>query len=300
MGIEYRINNKEYKLGVLAHFASTLFLILTSLFLSALAPQAALAQSTLGTTPVATSVSINGPAVAYGDLIDYDSAHNVYVLSQIADDPRVFGIAIKDPTVVILGSNTDVPVIRAGLALVNVTLENGPIAVGDNLVASSIPGKAMRALSGDTGVIGQAREAFDGTGTSTKTYTLGGRAPFRGGTIAVELGEGLQHMGGGIGTSTEATSSGTLGLQDACVPGIGCVPFGILLRYLAAVVIAGGGLAISYRIFMTATVTGVASIGRNPRAKFAIESAMIINGLLATLFGLGGIAAAIAVIYVHL
>ena len=56
----------------------------------------------------------------------------------------------------------------------NVTLEGGPIAIGDYLVPSSTPGKAMRARdASETGIIGVALSAYDGTPIAVKEWSDG-------------------------------------------------------------------------------------------------------------------------------
>src|SRR3989344_7519360 len=127
-----------------------------------------------GGSAVAVALHIEASQMSYGDLIAYDQEKNIYILSQYVDDPRVYGVAVKDPPVVIFRDPADVPVMRTGSVLVNVTLENGPIAPGDGIIASSIPGKGMRAAPNGVHIVGYAREAFSGTG-STTSLTLEGK-----------------------------------------------------------------------------------------------------------------------------
>jgi hypothetical protein len=57
---------------------------------------------------------------------------------------------------------------------VNVTLEGGPIEVGDELVASSTPGKAMKAREPTKGgIIGIALSAYDGRSIPAKVHDDG-------------------------------------------------------------------------------------------------------------------------------
>ena len=59
------------------------------------------------------------------------------------------------------GPLTGKPLVLAGRVPVKVSLENGPVKIGDCLTPSSNPGVAMRASNSD-GMIGVALGAYDG------------------------------------------------------------------------------------------------------------------------------------------
>lgn len=61
-----------------------------------------------------------------------------------------------------------VPIALVGRVPVKVSTENGPIAPGDSLTMSSVPGVAMKAIKAGS-VIGQAMEAYNGQGIVTVT-----------------------------------------------------------------------------------------------------------------------------------
>ncbi len=118
--------------------------------------------------------------VTPGDVIIIDtSAPNKFKRSVSPYDRRVVGIVSTAPALVLKGTETIIspnpnsftdplapPVALTGQVPCKVTLENGPIAAGDLLTTSSVPGHAMRAerdLDTSFGrVIGKALEGFAG------------------------------------------------------------------------------------------------------------------------------------------
>src|SRR3989344_4054953 len=240
-----------------------------------------------GQSPIAVAVQIRGSDLAYGDLIDYDSIHDAYVLSSVVDDAYVFGVAVENPPAVLEMQTGDIPVVRSGSALVNVTLENGAIGLGDSLVASSIAGKAMRASEATKHIIGTARDSFTGTGTTTLSLPSGERGAA--GTIAVQLGD-LS----GVGAATVSTAS------NECFPAWKCVPFGIFLRYALAALVAFGSVYLGFRTFMADAVNGVISVGRNPMARGAIQGMVVFNAVLAAALALAGLIAGIVILFIQI
>lgn len=250
-----------------------------------------------GGSAVAVALPVEASQIAYGDLIAYDQENGVYILSQYVDDPRIYGVAVKNPPVIIFNDPADVPVMRTGSVLVNVTVENGPIAPGDGIIASSIAGKGMRAAQKGTHIVGYAREAFSDT-SSTTPLTSGGKT-YSAGTIIVDL---LESVSGASGTSTTIAFG-----QFECVEGsFGCnvlkkidaTPLVTLMRYVIAVTIALGSLYLAFRSFMTNSVNGVISVGRNPRAKGAIQAMVIFNAVLAVGIAVAGLAVGLVILFV--
>jgi hypothetical protein len=141
-----------------------------------------------GMVIAANSTLINGTDYAenYSDLknelepgdivsIDPSGPKKSVVKSTAGYDNNLLGIVSTAPGVLstdIAESNgaTDLinpkPVALAGRVPTKVNTENGVIAVGDYLTSSSSPGVAMKATKAGE-VIGQAMEAYSGTGTGT-------------------------------------------------------------------------------------------------------------------------------------
>ena len=249
--------------------------------------------------PVTIALPIVGTIVGYGDIIAYDNIQNNYILSQKADDSRVYGVAVKNPAIVLYDNATDVPVARSGRVLVNVTLENGPIAVGDGIVASSIPGKGMRATASSANIIGYARESFSAASSSTVLSLKG--TSVKAGTIIVELSETL-------GTSQPMQQTFQAG-QIQCTKGtiacsvlqkIDATPLVTLMRYVIAAVVILGSLYLAFRSFMANAINGVISVGRNPRAKGIIQAMVIFNALLAGGIAIIGLAVGMFILLIKL
>lgn len=238
---------------------------------------------------IATAVKFDGPAVAYGDLVAYDPVTNTYALAAGSDIGKIFGVVVEQPALLFkTESDANVPVIRSGSALVNVTLENGPIRVGDPLTASSIPGKAKLANAGET-VVGLASESFDGASGVLLKAPDG--TEVRSGTIPAAI-----DVGGGSKGSSLAGDSQCSSLLCRVLGGINPDLVRAFARYLLSGLIAVVSLVFSFRSFVSDVNYGVISMGRNPRAKTSIQSMVFFNALLAMVIAGVGLFASIFVL----
>ena len=91
--------------------------------------------------------------------------------SSRAYDANVLGIVSTAPGITLddaigLGFGRPVPVALVGRVPVKVTVENGPIGVGDFLTSSSTPGVAMRATKAGS-IVGQALTEYGGEGVGS-------------------------------------------------------------------------------------------------------------------------------------
>jgi hypothetical protein len=189
-------------------------------------------------------------------------------------------------------------VVKSGRALINVTDENGPIEPGDEISLSpDIPGKGIKA-KGVAEVVGIAREAFTGEGTTT-SMTVGSKTVAVG-TIAVDIasfaGQGIGESAAGARIAGCASGSFWCDLESKVVS----ASLLTLLRYLLAFLVAVGALYIAFRTFLSDAVSGVISVGRNPRAKAAIQTMVIFNGVLAVAIAAAGLVAAVAILFIQL
>ena len=116
-------------------------------------------------------------ALKPGDIVDLDPAgpEKSIVKSAGDYDSSVFGVVSTDPGVLLSGisenhGTTDLvnpkPVALNGRVPTNVSTENGSIAIGDYIAASSIPGVGMKATHAGY-VIGKALENYSGTGVGS-------------------------------------------------------------------------------------------------------------------------------------
>lgn len=136
-------------------------------------------------------------AVGDGDIVAADPAFPKIGFKRATKpyDPTLIGIMSTKPGITLTDdsqyptNSQGRPIKPMALALagrvpLKVSLENGPIQVGDYLTSSSVPGVAMKATHpGPT--VGKALEAFDGT-NPTIIYTFEGKS-FAGGKIMTFL-----------------------------------------------------------------------------------------------------------------
>ncbi|MBI3305411.1 hypothetical protein HYZ80_03775, partial [Candidatus Parcubacteria bacterium] len=125
-------------------------------------------QTPNGTPDIAEMIPV-APDVEAFDLVVADPEHPEYVRrTSTSYDPKMLGVITSGGSAITLGNTgfiatgEDVrrmPIVLAGRIPVNVTNENGPIAVGDRLTSSSKLGYAMKATqAGPT--VGIALESF--------------------------------------------------------------------------------------------------------------------------------------------
>ncbi|MBI4385735.1 hypothetical protein HY573_02805, partial [Candidatus Parcubacteria bacterium] len=129
-------------------------------------------QTPNGTPDVAEMITVADDVEPF-DLVVADPANPEYVRRTSQPyDPKILGVITAGGSAITLGNTgfiatgEDVrrmPIVLAGRIPVNVTTENGPIAVGDRLTSSSKPGHAMKATqAGPT--VGIALEPFGESG----------------------------------------------------------------------------------------------------------------------------------------
>ncbi len=99
-----------------------------------------------------------------GDVVVFDTSDEKVRRSSESYDGLVAGIVSTKPGFLAGDSiEGDYPVALAGRVPVKVSLENGPIAVGDPLTTSSTPGYAMKATEAGP-IVGNALENYNGDG----------------------------------------------------------------------------------------------------------------------------------------
>jgi hypothetical protein len=121
-----------------------------------------------GAYDVAEDYPTRDEDLAPGDLVSLDTREQGMVRRSVGkSDKDVIGVYSENPALRLTqqGDKIDgvpaVPIALAGRVPARVTLENGPIRIGDYLTASSEPGAAMRATRPGR-VIGRALSAYDG------------------------------------------------------------------------------------------------------------------------------------------
>jgi hypothetical protein len=122
------------------------------------------------TTPDLAETIPAADNVEAGDIVCADPQHSESVVRCNRDSQGILGVISDGTSGFIINANgksvdaplTGRPLVLAGRVPVKVSLENGPIKIGDYLTPSSIPGVAMRA-NGIGTVIGVALAPFDAT-----------------------------------------------------------------------------------------------------------------------------------------
>lgn len=208
--------------------------------------------------------------------------------STIGFDNKMFGVLQENPLLVYRTEAQGKPIIRSGVAQVNVTTLNGPIKYGDYITSSNIPGKGQRAMeSGYT--FGIALAAFTGTGSAQIAGPNGnvasGKIPV---AVKVEYTELTNPRFAGRLFSFIASGL----LENVSDP----KQIGNIIRYISAGLIVLLSFTFGFLTFSRSIAKSIEALGRNPLARSAIQLSMIINIALLVVTGAIGIIASILII----
>lgn len=211
------------------------------------------------------------------------------VRSSIGFDNKVFGILQDNPLLVYRETEVNgKPVIRSGVATVNVTTLNGPISYGDYLTSSQIPGKAQRATESGY-VIGIALESFDGADAET---IEGPNGQVSLGQVKIAVRIEYAELTNPRFAGRLFSFIGTALLENISDPR----QFGQIVRFIAAGLIILLSFTFGFLTFSRSIAKSVEALGRNPLAKTAIQVSILINIVLLVVTGLIGIVASILII----
>lgn len=211
------------------------------------------------------------------------------VRANIGFDPKIFGIIQEQPLLVYRTQVKGKPVVRSGVAQVNVTTLNGPIKYGDYITSSGIPGKGQKASESGY-VLGMALTAFDGSGNAQQIDGPKGKVALSKIPIAIKI------------EYAELTSPRFFGrifsflgvalLENIIDP----KKLGEIIRLIAAAIVLLLSLIFGFVTFSRAVTKSIEAIGRNPLAKTTIQLSMIINVILSVATAIIGIVASILII----
>lgn len=191
-------------------------------------------------------------------------------------DNKMFGVLQDQPLLVYIDSNNGKPVMRSGVAEVNVSTANGAIKYGDYITSSSTPGQGQKATQSGY-VLGIALAPYNSQGS--------GKIPV---AIKIEYAELTNprfagELFGFIGSSFLAN------VRDP-------KQLGSIIRYLAAGIVVLLSFTFAFLVFARSIPKSIEAIGRNPLAKSTIQFSMIINIVLLIITGLIGIVASILIV----
>ncbi|MBI2338376.1 hypothetical protein HYU95_04295 [Candidatus Daviesbacteria bacterium] len=215
-------------------------------------------------------------------------------------DNKMFGVIVEQPLLVYrtteatgeatpkAGEAKNKPVVRSGIAQVNVTNFNGPIKYGDYITSSSISGKGQKASESGY-VIGVALAAFEGTNSQTIDGPKGkvalGKIPV---AIRIEYAE----ISNPRFITRLFSFVGTAFLENINDP----KKFGDAVRFIAAAMVVLLSFTFGFLTFSRSILKSIEAIGRNPLAKNTIQFSIILNIILLLTSGLIGIVASILII----
>ena len=194
-------------------------------------------------------------------------------------DNKIFGVVSETPIVVFKSADSKgKPVVRSGVAEVNVTTLNGPIKYGDYITSSTTPGKGQKASESGY-VIGVALAEFTGTGE--------GKIPV---AVRIEYAELTNPRFAGRVFSFVGASF----LENIKDP----KQFGQVVRYIAAGLIVLLSFTFGFLTFSRTIAKSVEALGRNPLARSAIQLSIAMN--IGLLIGTGIIAIVAAILIIKL
>ncbi len=210
------------------------------------------------------------------------------VRTSIGFDPKIFGVIAEQPLLVYRSETKGKPVVRSGVAQVNVTTLNGQIKYGDYITSSSLAGKGQKAQESGY-VVGIALAGFDGTGAQN---IAGPRGQVALGKIPVALRIEYAELSNPRFAGRLFGFIGTTLLENVSDPR----QAGGVVRYLAAGLVVLLSFTFAFLVFARSIPKSIEAIGRNPLAKSTIQFSMIINIILLAVTGLIGIVASILII----
>lgn len=221
---------------------------------------------------VTSNFDITDSRVVDGDIVV--SSANGFVRATIPYDNNIFGVYSEKPLVV-FQTGSGKPIVRAGIAGVNVTDSEGAIKAGDYVTSSNITGKGAKAVRSGY-VLGLALE--DLTGKEGKIRVA----------VKVEYAE--------LTTPRSANRLfeylGASFLNNVKDP----EKFGLIVRYILAGLVLLVSIIFAFGTFSRAIPKGIEAIGRNPLARHTIYLSLLLNVFLIIFAVFLGIVGAILII----
>lgn len=227
-----------------------------------------------------------------GDIVSLAAFENQLTLSRKDYDEKMFGVIVESPILVFRTTEYDTPVLRWGEAAVNITTLNGPIATGDYITSSPVPGKGQKATEISGYILGTALSSFEEK-DGTPLEVSGKRVSA--GKVKVAIG---------IGPASPVIARAGGGIFGALARVAGSFFFSIkyskqterIVRYFLAGLVAMSTILINFNSFGRNITKGIESIGRNPLAKIYIQTMIVFNMVLIAIISLGGILLSLAII----
>lgn len=204
-------------------------------------------------------------------------------------DNKIFGVITEEPVVVFKSADSKgKPILRSGVATVNVTALSGPIKIGDYITSSTILGKGQKGSQSGY-VLGIALAEFTGEGAEQIDGPSGkvalGKIPV---AIKIEYAE----LNAARSAGSLFNSLGASFLDNVRDP----KSFNVVIRYIVGGTVVILSFVVGFFTFSKSIVKSVEALGRNPLARNAIQLSLMINVVLLITTGVIGIVAAILII----
>lgn len=228
---------------------------------------------------VANSYSIVDTEVVEGDILA--NSPTGFVRDKVAYDNNLFGVYNQNPVVVLRSADTSrKPILRSGVAMVNVTAANGKINAGDYITSSTVAGKGQKATQSGY-VLGIALSAFSPSAGSGQVGTIAAaiKIEYAELTTARNANRLFEYLGASLAANVKDPEK-----------------FGQVVRYILAGLILLVSFGFGFVTFSRALPKGIEAIGRNPLAKNTIYLSMVLNVGLIVLVGILGIVGALLII----
>lgn len=225
-----------------------------------------------------------------GDIVSIATVSGIFNLSRTSYDEKIFGVIVMNPILVYRTPSENTPIIRQGEVMVNVTTLNGPIASGNFITSSAIPGKGQKATDPTGAVLGMALDKFDDS-DGTK-IDFGGKKYSSGKikvAVAIQSPAVVKPKGGIMGTLESFSFVLFKSLQQSAGSDR-------LIRYIIAGLIASLTVLVNFESFGKNITKGIEAIGRNPLAKVSIQSMILMNIILIAVVSIGGVILSLAII----
>ncbi len=217
-------------------------------------------------TEVTSTYQITDQQAMDGDILVTSGAG--IIRADMAHDVRIFGVMQTNPVIVFrLVSGEEQPVMRSGVAMVNVTSANGAIAKGDFITSSENKGKGQKATkSGYT--LGMALENLNGDS----------------GKIAVAIKIEYAEISSAKTLARLMDVVGAIFFKDVREPG----KFVEIMRNVVAALIVLTSFFFAFITFSRSVPKAIEAIGRNPLARRFIYISMMANiGLIVVILAFG-------------
>ena len=236
---------------------------------------------------VTSQYNVFDPEAVDGDLLI--SSEQGLVRASRSFDSKLFGVLQNKALLIYRQTDSsNQPVIRSGIAYVNVTTLNGPIKYGDYITSSEITGKGQKATESGY-ALGVAMTSFD---DSSGNQIDGPTGPLSLGQIPVAIKieyaditapRFLDRLFGFIGTSI---------LENIRDP----KKLGEIIRFIVAGLIILLSFTLGFLTFSRSIIKSIEAVGRNPLAKNTIQMTMILNIILLIITAIIGIVTSILII----